>query len=432
MPRAYGFRHAARDFYTSLRFGATGSVAITSTAQFATAPYTLSAWVWIDTFGSSQTILGSAIANTPVFAINNTGQLTLSLSGGATIATSIGVIQLREWAHVAVRYDAGATRFFINGEDSGSSNTSGSFVQPSTMNCSLSAGSAICEISIHSSALTQSEIREIFYTGNFNNPVMRFRCNDAVGNILLDTVGNSSATITNASFAPWLVPTQPRMTPRNMGSISLSSSTDFVSFSSGVYSSRFNGSSRILMAGWVKPRATGIIIAARSGTVRGYLQSGFVDTFGVFRSQDADSAQGSAANRHFLTTPRQWHFAATLVDFENDTITNFINGVAFDRQTVNFGSNILNISASDLRIGQDPNGTGFMTGLIGPVYLCGGAINRDMVRDLYLHGNLPSVDRVAAWEMTDRSSNILAQTGNLPNMGATLAGSAAYNLESPL
>lgn len=432
MPRAYGFRHAARDFYTSLRFGASGSVAITSTAQFAAAPYTLSAWVWPDAFGAAQTILGSATANAPVFAINTSGQLTLGLSGGATIATSVGVLQPREWAHVAVRYDAGATRFFINGEDAGAANTPGAFVQASAMTCSLASGSAICELAAHAAGLTQAQVRDIFYSGRFGAPVMRFRCADAVGTTLADSGGTGSATITNASFAPWLVPTHPRMTPRAMGSIALAAGTDFVSFSPGAYSARFNGSPRLLMAGWVKPRATGIIIAARSGTVRGYLQSGFVDTFGVFRSQDADGAQGTANTRHFLTTPRQWHFAATLADFENDTITNFINGVAFDRQSVNFGANALNTSAADLRIGQDPNGTGAMAGLIGPVYLCGGAITRDMVRDLYLHGRLPSVDRVAAWELTDRSSNTLVQAGNLPAMGAALAGAAAYTLESPL
>ncbi len=433
MPRAYGFRHADRDFYTSLRFSAGGTVAITSTAQFAAGPFTISAWVWPDSFAAEQTIIGSATANAPVVKITTGGQVSLSLAGGATIATSVGGLQPREWAHVAVRYDAGATRFFINGEDAGAANTAGAFVQASSMTVALSAGSAICELAAHASALTQDAVRSMFYMGAMGAPVMRFRFADAVGSVASDAAGSGSGAITSCSFAPWLVPTAPRLMPRAMGSVRLSAATDYIGLiGANAYSSRFNGSAKIMMAGWARIHTGGILVCSRGGTVRGYLQSGNNTSFGVFRSQDADTGQGAANARHFFNTPRQWHFCATVADFENDTVTNYVNGVAFDRQSVAFGAGALNLTSGDLRIGQDSNGTGGIVGLVGPIYVCGGNITNQMVRDLYLTGKVPSVDKVAYWDMTGRSGTAVTQGGNLSDMGATLVGGAAWSLEVPL
>ncbi len=430
-----GARHLIRDFYTAIQFNTGGVVNITDPPDL-TGSWTYGIWIKLPNLTSESTLLNSQTNNSVKISIGTTGQIKLSAAGGSVLATSIGVVGINTWHYVAVRYDinGGYVRFFIDGEDAGSSSISHVFAQPVALTISPVTRSVCLRIALWSSVISQSNIRSEFYESTSLSPTHLFKCDDAIGSALLNSFGSTAANTSNVVFITNDLPTSPLLLPRGNGSIFLRDSTSYVQCSSNKYNLLMNGESKILLAGWCRLTADGSIISARTGTIHADLGIGGTFTVGTFRSQAADTAQASGVSYTSPNLSRSWKFLATEADFQNNKIRNYLNGVLIKELDVTFGSPVANYPSSiDFRLGQVPNGTGACVGLLGPQYIAAGNITRQLVRDLYVSATIPNLNKIAYWTMDDRSGIQVTQKGNSPHLfSAQLAGLADWSMETPV
>lgn len=137
-----------------------------STAQSSTV-FTMSAWIYPTSSASTATIIGSNAIGGPQFRVETNLTLGLVNQGANNIGFSTGTVQLNQWSHVAVSYDAsGNFKFYINGQSAGSNNNlrslSYSYYRigaPSIGAGELFTGS-IDDVRIYNRVLAQSEVQQ--------------------------------------------------------------------------------------------------------------------------------------------------------------------------------------------------------------------------------------------------------------------------------
>jgi hypothetical protein len=147
--------------------------------NFATVPpalrlqvFTLSAWVNPNTSSGFRSVIGGAIGTYNLQLVNNTRSLALVKSFIVEIGNSgANVVALNQWSHVAATYAAGGNfALYINGSSVGSGTNAQTFDFTGSLFIGRNASAEhflgqIDDVTIFNTALTASEIREIYRLG---------------------------------------------------------------------------------------------------------------------------------------------------------------------------------------------------------------------------------------------------------------------------
>jgi hypothetical protein len=170
--------------------GRSSALAFNGTNQLITLPNTtainttLRTWCgWINPPSRSyQPLIGDTNSGGgPSFRIGTSGTLEWVRQGQAIVGASSGVVPLNAWSHIAVTYDmgSGATVFYINGQNAGSSSATSSF-SPSGAQIGLDAfqtlysSSPTASVSCYNRILSAQEIAWLYaFPYATPNPVVR-------------------------------------------------------------------------------------------------------------------------------------------------------------------------------------------------------------------------------------------------------------------
>lgn len=447
--RSYnGFRHKLRDFYTSLRFEASGSVSLTNLTNITNTSFSICAWVCLWPSTSNRLTISGSTA-TPELIINSSGIISFGAKDSSPVCLSGNALSNAQWHHIAITFNKNdnITRLYLDGEDVGASNTPITFNSTTALNIGLNRGSYIVDFKIYSSALTQSDIRaDCYHLPTATVPIHRFEMNDAVGNNLVDSGSSPIAlgSILNCTFAPYQIPYgQSRQTMTDSGILLLDGSGDYISTTNNLCHTAFNGEATILLSTWVKLARDASycypIGLIANGTTHARLEVDKIQTQGTFRSNSGDAGQVSSilvANSSYhrwADDAVRWSMRSVLVDFVNKKIEHYRNGVLFSRVSgVSFSSSSINYNASNsLAIGATVGGGSPVRGCLGPTHICAGTITKDDIRQLYLKNKVPG-NKTAYWTFGDGYGTTAIQKGNVANFNATLQGDAKFSYGAPI
>lgn len=134
-----------------------------------TSQVTVSAWVYPLSYGSELRSIVSKDANYEVH-LNSSGQVYWWWGGGSQQLTSSTSVPLNTWTHIAISYQSGAQRIYINGVLRASGSVSGSLT-PNSLPLQIGQDQVyagrywhgyIDEVRVYSSALTAGHIQTVY------------------------------------------------------------------------------------------------------------------------------------------------------------------------------------------------------------------------------------------------------------------------------
>lgn len=226
MPASYGGqRHLARDFYTTLLFGAASSWSMAASPAFVTAAgWSICAWVRPVDMSSVQSIVTNTVtAGAPQFRVTASRTLEILPRSAASSLLSVATLNKGQWHHCAVTHDAATkrTRLLLDGEIVAENvGTIGGvdFAQPGgALVGSANSATALDRLSFYNREITQAEVRADCYQSAGPVPVARYLFDEGVGTSAVDSLGGSAITH-NCTYSAD-APTQPIRLPVDWGSI---------------------------------------------------------------------------------------------------------------------------------------------------------------------------------------------------------------------
>jgi hypothetical protein len=211
-------RFTVRDFGSCLKFnGTTGSVtASNSTSLQLTGDYTIMAWIYPSSTGeggSGRIVTKTSVGTEYEFFAGSNFELAL-INTASTKTSNLNAVKARVWQHVAATYsDSGdLVSFYVNGVSVG---TAAQTTNPTSNTSTLYIGNRsgddrtfnglIDEVAIYKNvAMTQAQIQDIYYTGNYptTNLSALWKFDEGSGTSATDSSGNgNTGTITTATYS---------------------------------------------------------------------------------------------------------------------------------------------------------------------------------------------------------------------------------------
>jgi len=389
-----------------------------------TGDFSVSGWFSRDTFTTDDVIVakvngtGSGETGYVVYIDDATDQLILKVGDGVDtyFIASTTTFTSATWVHFVVVWDqdsASGTTMYLNGA-AASNGASGTIGNINDLSNALAfhvgqtqAGSdyfdgKLDEIRFYNRVLTASEVTTLYdYKGkggalnsSASQPQGTGRLDSGLaGYWKLDDGSGTSAADTSTNGNTGTLTNGPTWTTGQVGgAVNFDGSNDYVDIGINKISPRVNGASAITLSAWLKPsaypaaatRARGVSFNttnAATGGLLGLYDGGKLEIGG--RSVSTDAFQSATVTFPALN---EWHFATGILDFPNDKIYVYLDGVLQVTQSVTFANtsytNGTPTTALDA-IGSSGSLVEFFSGSIDEPHIYNRALSESEVSDLY-------------------------------------------------
>ena len=373
---------------------------------------TLSFWVKLDSHKNFNAVLSkmdSTNRNYEIF-FRSTGLMTFynnDGAGGGVLSTNTATaIAINTWNHVVVSVDSGVTdgtKFYFNGVQDSVTTTRTIVGQTNDLSIGVRAtGSynmdgSLANVSIHSSALTQSQIQELMFTEKYVGLSSGLKTNLVswydLGSDHNDSHGSNNGTNNGATINTGYTSSPHGVVdPINYGTLhsgtalSFDGTNDYVDLGSGTQS-LVNETTKTVSA-WVniESGASGekriIVFHKASGLTRWGLGWGQT-TNKFFASYNQSDNHSRVTSSSSFTAGSGWYHIASVTDGANVTL--YINGVSEGTATDSATSPAISLTSQSTLIGNLAGYSYYWDGKISSVQVFNSALTEAQIQEMYLN-----------------------------------------------
>jgi len=363
---------------------------------------TISAWIKLGKLGEIGPIVQKREAGAGdqsfYFRVYTNNKLASCFYDGSTWISILGQTELSHgsWHHVAATYDGQNMRLYVNGELDRSKSESRSIASSSHHiiigkdHHNYYKGS-MDDIRIYKTALSQSQIYEIYSDAKYFDPAAWWPMNDNAGNNTVQDLsgnGNHGAAQRNTNLIS-----------NSNGALTFNGVSDYINYGDNSY---FDFSSGLHASAWIKldslNRIAPIIQKRHAGTgnasfyFRMYTNNRLA--FSVYNgSQWVPAVLGSKG----LNSDIWYHVACSC---DGQYLRVYVDGKIDGHRQY---SGTIASGAQSLRIGKD--GIHYFAGSIGNVVIHNQPVSSSVIRSIYVRESLPGL--IGWWPLDDNASSTL-------------------------